>query len=178
MSLVFLFSSVCLWQGPDLAGSTEPMYLSLTQVMCQHRDLCMRKRKFWKRWCWAGHGREGCKSGWLVFVCVFYVASVVSVCPVFAVIPRCHKALILTADLLTQPQKLRMHTHMCVCVCLDGKGSLRQWAVWKKRITWDSFYTSILHIYNYTHTNIKSCCVYGVCVHHTQWWSHYESSWW
>jgi len=71
-------------------------------------------------------GKAVNQDGSCLCVCVFYVASVVSVCPVFAVIPCCHIALILTADLLTLPQKLRMHTHVCVCVCvLDGKGSLR-----------------------------------------------------
>lgn len=44
------------------------------------------------------------------------LASVISVCRVFAVIPSCHIALILIADLLTQPQKLKMHTRMRVCV--------------------------------------------------------------
>lgn len=173
LSVLFLtlFFTVSLWQDPDLAGSTQPKYLSLTQVMCHHRDLCMRKRKFWKRWAWAGHGRESCKSGWLVFVCVFCVASVVSVCPDFAVIPRCQIALIVTADLLTQPQKLRMHTHVCVCVCLDGKGSLRHWAEWKRRITWDSFPLGMSQrIYNYTHTHTQKHAASMVCVHQTEWW--------
>lgn len=48
------------------------------------------------------------------------LASVISVCRVFAVIPSCHIALILIADLLTQPQKLKMHTRMCVWVSVGG----------------------------------------------------------